>query len=127
MSQQEKSGKVPSLGERARYMFDKSMSAGPIALIGWLGVVSLVIIAIASLVLVVAGIAPEGGEPRNFIEAAWESLMRTLDSGTMGGDEGWGYRIVMLGVTLAGIFVVSALIGVLSSGLEAKIAELRKG
>ncbi|MEQ1785188.1 MAG: hypothetical protein ABMA14_27915, partial [Hyphomonadaceae bacterium] len=46
---------------------------------------------------------------------------------TMGGDEGWGYRIVMLGVTLAGIFVVSALIGVLSSGLEGKIAELRKG
>ena len=127
MSQQGKSGKAPSLGERARYMFDKSMSAGPIALIGWLGVVSLVIIALASLILVVAGIAPEGGEPRNFIEAAWESLMRTLDSGTMGGDEGWGYRVVMLGVTLAGIFVVSALIGVLSSGLEAKIAELRKG
>ena len=85
------------------------------------------IIAIASLVLVVAQIAPEGGEPRNFIEAAWEALMRTLDSGTMGGDEGWGYRIVMLLVTLAGIFVVSALIGVLSSGLEAKIVELRKG
>ncbi len=108
-------------------MFDKSMSAGTIALIGWLAVLSLMIIAAASLVLVVGGIAPAGGEPRNFIEAAWESLMRTLDSGTMGGDEGWGYRIVMLGVTLAGIFVVSALIGVLSSGLEAKIAELRKG
>ncbi len=127
MSQQERSGKPPSFGERARYMFDKSMSAGTIALIGWLAVLSLVIISAASLVLVVAQIAPEGGEPRNFIEAAWESLMRTLDSGTMGGDEGWGYRIVMLGVTLAGIFVVSALIGVLSSGLEAKIAELRKG
>ena len=127
MTKQNRPGKGPSLGERARYMFDNSMSAGTIALIGWLAVLSLVIIAIASLVMVVAGIAPEGGEPRNFIEAAWEALMRTLDSGTMGGDEGWGYRIVMLGVTLAGIFVVSALIGVLSSGLEAKISEMRKG
>jgi len=34
MSRQERSGKPPSLGERARYMFDKSMSAGTIALIG---------------------------------------------------------------------------------------------
>jgi hypothetical protein len=53
--------------------------------------------------------------------------MRTLDSGTMGGDAGWGFRWVMLGVTLGGIFVVSALIGVLSSGLEGKLDELRKG
>jgi voltage-gated potassium channel Kch len=57
----------------------------------------------------------------------WASLMRTLDSGTMGGDAGWGFRWVMLAVTLGGIFVVSALIGVLSSGLEGKLEELRKG
>ena len=55
MAEQDKSGKAPSLGERARYMFDKSMSAGTIALIGWLALISLVIIAAASLVLVVAG------------------------------------------------------------------------
>ena len=53
--------------------------------------------------------------------------MRTLDSGTMGGDAGWGFRLVMLLVTLGGIFVVSALIGVLSTGLEGKLDELRKG
>jgi hypothetical protein len=53
--------------------------------------------------------------------------MRTLDSGTMGGDTGWAFRWVMLFVTLGGIFVVSALIGVLSSGLEGKLDELRKG
>ena len=35
--------------------------------------------------------------------------------------------VVMLVVTLGGIFVVSALIGVLSSGLESKLDELRKG
>lgn len=112
---------------RLRYEFDKSMAAGPIALIGWLALFSLVIVMFAGLVLVVLRIAPDGSEALDYGEAVWESLMRTLDSGTMGGDTGWGFRWVMLFVTLGGIFVVSALIGVLSSGLEGKLDELRKG
>ena len=115
------------MGERARYMFDKSMSGGTIALIGWLAALSLAIIILASAFIVVFGIAPEGGETHGFIETGWESLMRTLDSGTIGGDNGWPYRLVMLVVTIAGIFIFSALISVLSSGLESRIAELRKG
>ena len=67
------------------------------------------------------------GEPPGFVEAMWLSLMRTLDSGTMGGDAGRGFRVTMLFVTLGGIFIVSALIGVLNSGIEAKLDELRKG
>lgn len=117
-----------SLKDRARYLFDKSMSAGTIALIGWLTALSLAIIVVASVVIVVMRIAPEGEPaPHDFVETGWESLMRTLDAGTMGGDEGWPYRIVMLVVTVAGIFIFSALIGVLSSGLATKIEELRKG
>ncbi|BCW88876.1 hypothetical protein sos41_20200 [Alphaproteobacteria bacterium SO-S41] len=116
-----------SLGERLRYGFDKSMAAGPIALIGWLGLVSLAVIIIAGLIIAIFGIAPEGGEALGLVEGSWEALMRTLDSGTMGGDEGWSFRIVMLGVTLAGIFIVSALIGVINNGLEGKLDELRKG
>ena len=117
----------PGLGARLRYAFDKSMAAGTIALIGWLGLVSLVIIAIAATFLAVTHIAPEGADDMSFVEALWASLMRTLDPGTMGGDSGWGFRLVMLSVTIAGIFVVSALIGVLSAGLEGKLDELRKG
>jgi voltage-gated potassium channel Kch len=117
----------PGLGARLRYAFDKSMAKGTVALIGWLGLVSLVIIAIAGLFLAITNIAPAGEEPMGFVEGTWASLMRTLDSGTMGGDAGWGFRLVMLTVTLAGIFVVSALIGVLSSGLESRLDQLRKG
>jgi voltage-gated potassium channel Kch len=115
------------LGERLRYGFDKSMAAGPIALIGWLALVSLVVVILAGVVLAVTGIAPEGSEPLGIVEGSWEALMRTLDSGTMGGDVGWGFRIVMFLVTLAGIFIVSALIGVINNGLEGKLSELRKG
>jgi len=63
-------------------------------------------IAFAGLVLTITHFAQDDGKPLDFIEAFWESLMRTLDSGTMGGDTGWGFRIVMLFVTLTGIFVV---------------------
>ena len=58
---------------------------------------------------------------------AWMSLMRTLDAGTMGGDTGWSFRLAMLVITMGGIFVVSSLIGVLTSGIESKLDELRKG
>ncbi|MGB3338207.1 MAG: hypothetical protein WBA73_13610 [Devosia sp.] len=115
------------LGARLRYEFDKSMSAGPIALIGWLAVLSVVVIVVAGAVLALLRIAPDGGEGLGFIEAMWASLMRTLDAGTMGGDTGWGFRAVMLAVTIGGIFIVSTLIGVLSSGIEGKLDELRKG
>lgn len=116
-----------TLSERARYAFDKSLAAGPIALIGWLALVSLAVIAIAGLFLAITQIAPGDGEPLDFVEGTWESLMRTLDSGTMGGDEGWGFRLVMLLVTLAGIFIVATLIGVVNNGIEGKLSELRKG
>ncbi len=119
--------KQATLGARLRYAFDKTMAAGPIALIGWLAVVSLLIVAVAGLFLAITGIAPEGGSPLDFVEAFWEALMRTLDAGTMGADAGWAFRLVMLAVTLGGIFIVSALIGVLSAGVDNKLDELRKG
>jgi voltage-gated potassium channel Kch len=114
--------------QRVRYGFDNIMSRGTPALIGILGFASLGLIMIAALVMIILHVVPGGadGTP-DFIEGMWLSLMRTLDSGTMGGDEGRGFRIIMLFVTLGGIFIVSALIGVLNSGLESKLDELRKG
>jgi ion channel POLLUX/CASTOR len=117
----------PTLGARLRYAFDKSMAGGTVALIGWLAMVSLVMIALAASFLALTSIAPAGDDRMSFFEGFWASLMRTLDPGTMGGDSGWPFRFTMLAVTVAGIFVVSALIGVLSSGLESKLDELRKG
>lgn len=112
---------------RLRYEFDKSMAAGAVALIGWLALVSLVVIFIAAAFLSLTGVGPDDGSPVTFIEAAWESLMRTMDAGAMGADQGWSFRGVSLVVTFAGIFVFSALISVISSGLEGKLDELRKG
>ncbi len=115
------------LSKKLRYAFDNTMSKGPVALIIWLAIISLLVIILAAIVLMITGINQPDEQGLPFMEAAWQSLMRTLDAGTMGGDAGWGFRIIMLLVTIGGIFIVSTLIGVLSSGIEGKLDELRKG
>ena len=103
------------------------MSKGTVALIGLLAALSTLVIGVIAAFVTIVGIAPEGGDQLTFTEAIWMSLMRTLDSGTMGGDAGWSFRIAMLLVTFGGIFVISTLIGVMTSGIEGKIESLRKG
>jgi len=118
----------PTFRQKFRYWFDNLMSRGTPAMIGMLFVLSLAIVFIAGAIISAAGFVQEGETGRiPFGEAAWESLMRTLDSGTMGGDTGAGYRFVMLLVTLGGIFIVSALIGVLNNAIETQMERLRKG
>ena len=119
----------PTFNQRLRYQFDNLMARGTPAMIGMLFVFSLIIVMIAGAIIAATGFVQEGhtGGRLTFGEAMWESLMRTLDSGTMGGDTGTGFRIVMLFVTLGGIFVVSALIGVLNNAIESQMEQLRKG
>jgi len=116
----------PTLRQRLRYHFDNLMSHGTPAMIGMLFVLSLAVVLLAGAVIALAGFTQDGGAALPFPEAVWESLMRTLDSGTMGSDEGTGFRAVMLFVTLGGIFIVSALIGVLNNAIEGQIERLRK-
>ncbi len=113
--------------DRLRYAFDNAMAAGPLALIALLGAASVIVILTAGVLISVFRITQLGGEPLTVAEATWLSLTRTLDSGTFGGDTGWLFRLIMLLVTLGGVFIVSTFIGILSSGIEGKIQELRKG
>ncbi|HEX9988147.1 MAG TPA: NAD-binding protein [Chloroflexia bacterium] len=114
-----------TFGQKLRYGFDNTMSKGTPALLAWLGALSLLLVLVVSLV--VATIAPPD-ENLGFHEILWKSLLRTLDPGTMGGDTGQvPFLFAMLGITLGGIFIVSTLIGVLTSGIEGKLDELRKG
>lgn len=116
-----------SFKEKFRYFFDNTMSAGTPALIGWLALLSLVIVSIATTIIYFTNWGATDGEQVGFFEAAWQSLMRAMDAGTVAGDTGWKYRAIMWIVTIGGIFIVSILIGVLTSGIESKLEELRKG
>lgn len=114
-----------TLKQRLSYWFDNSMAQGSIALMGWLFLLSVVFIFVISFIVMVSGIDPSN---RDFFHLAWASLMRTLDAGTMGADEGdWYFLFAMLVVTLGGIFLISTLIGILTTGLDEKLQELRKG
>jgi voltage-gated potassium channel Kch len=120
----------PTFGEKVRYYFENTMSAGPSGVIKWLALVSLFMVLILGLIILIFGIksSPEAeAENLGFIEGAWQSLMATLDSGTMGGDEGWAFRSVRFIATLGGIFLISILIGTISSGIDEKLEELKKG
>jgi ion channel POLLUX/CASTOR len=116
--------------DNLRYRFENTLSKGPIAIIGWLALASLVIVAVSALVLAFmrVGQDPEDHEhPYGFFEGMWQSMLRTLDPGVVAGDSGWKLRLLMLLVTVGGIFIVSILIGTITSGLEARLEELRKG
>lgn len=120
----------PSLGEKIRYYFENTMSSGPGGVIKWLAISSLLIVVLLGVSIVIFGIksSPEPhADKLGFIEGAWQSLMATLDSGTMGGDEGWAFRSVRFVATLCGIFLISILIGTISSGIDEKLEELKKG
>lgn len=117
----------PSLRQRLRYRFDNLMARGTPALIGLLFLLSVALILIAAAVVTLARFVSDGMQPLSFSQAACESLLRALDPGTVCGDTGMGFRVVMFLVTLGGIFVVSALVGVLNNGLKTTIETLGKG
>lgn len=117
--------KGPSFKQRFQYWFDNYMSRGTGAMLTGLFVLSALIIFAAAALVKMTNTAPNG---ESFLEVAWMSLLRTLDSGTMGGDTGSPFfLLMMLIVTFGGVFVVSALIGIINNGLEDKMEELRKG
>lgn len=122
----------PSFRERAQYWFDNWMAKGTLALMALLG------LATVALVLIVGGIAAvviallpdkynQYDEDFTPWDVFWGSLMRTLDPGTMGGDQGWLFRLLMLIVTIGGLIIVASLIGIISGAFDSKVEELRKG
>jgi len=111
--------------DRLRYAFDNTLARGPMGLMLWLALAIAALILVVSLVVRALHIAPED---TGLFELLWIGLMRALDSGAVGGDpRPWAFRLAMLVVTIGGIFVLSSLIGSITSSLEARLDELRKG
>jgi len=68
-----------TLTNRLRYRFDNIMSKGSIALIGWLFILSAIMILVVSVIVVLAGIGPtqDNGAAVGFWEMTWVSLKLT--------------------------------------------------
>jgi len=112
---------------RLRYRFDSQLSRGAWVVIAWLGTAALALVALAALVVAVFHQGIDNGKSVGIGEAFWQNLLRLLDTGTMAGDNGWLLRLVSLVVTVSGIFVATSLIGLVATGLDQRIANLRRG
>ncbi len=114
---------------RLRYWFDGTMARGTSALVAWLAVVTLVLILVFTVFVMITGMEP--GSPNakgGFFGQMLATLFHALDPGTVAGDSGtWRFIVTMLLLTVAGLFIVSALIGVIATGIDDKLAELRRG
>lgn len=113
---------------RLSYWIDNYMARGTKAMVGGLAILSLIVVVIVASILVFGKIpVNESGNVASFFEASWIGLVRTLDPGIIGGDHGIAFRFVTFFATLAGIFIISTLIGVIANAVEDKMKELRKG
>ncbi|MEO6472281.1 MAG: hypothetical protein ABIR57_10105, partial [Aeromicrobium sp.] len=120
----------PPRSARLRYWFDNSMSRGTPALVAWLAVVTFCLILAFTIIVIVTGWAPanDNGDDPGFVRQMFSSLLHALDAGTVGGDSGsWKFLLTMLLLTLGGLFIVSALIGVIATGIDSKLMDLRRG
>ncbi len=113
-----------SLKDRFRYWFDNLMSKGTIALVSILFLATaIVVIGVGVILALVAGNA---NATPGYI---WASLMHIIDAGTITAADTADARFVILMsiVTLCGIFVTSILIGIITTGFEEKLNNLKKG
>jgi voltage-gated potassium channel Kch len=113
--------------QKFRYKFDNIMSAGTIAIIGWLFLISLVLIVVTGTIVALGQFTQDTGQTWDFMEATWQSVMRVIDTGNVANDTGWALRPTMLLLTIGGLFSVSILIGVVSNGIAGRLDQLRKG
>ena len=116
-----------SVAQKVRYRFDNTISRGTLPVIGYLAALTLAFVLGAALILTLTSTDVNGPHSSGFAEEFWQSLLRILDPGTFGGDNGWFLRVVMLTVTLIGISIAAVLIGLIASGIEQRIDELRRG
>jgi voltage-gated potassium channel Kch len=112
----------PSWSQRFRYWFDNTMTKGPVSLIRWLALLSVLMILIISLIVWLIGIDSN----RSLPEQIWFFVMLTLEPDAMTFGH-WSFRLATLAIVLTSIFVLSSLIGILTTGIEGKLNDLRKG
>ncbi|MGK2955322.1 MAG: CASTOR/POLLUX-related putative ion channel [Solirubrobacterales bacterium] len=105
------------------------MSRGTPALIMWLAVLTIGMVGLFALVVQVFNLGPsESGPHSGVVGETFYTMLHALDPGTIAGDDGtWKFLATMLLVTFGGLLIFSALIGVISTGLDSRIHELRKG
>ncbi|MFF0000182.1 CASTOR/POLLUX-related putative ion channel [Streptomyces avermitilis] len=113
-----------AVGGRARYWFDSVVARGTPALIGWLALVCLAVVVPASAGLVWADRhSPTSASGR--LTAVWKTVGQTLK---IGGEVGPPvYVLLSVLLAMVALLFVSALVGLITTGMSERIMALRLG
>ena len=113
-----------SLKSRFSYWFDNRMTKGSLGLIRILIIASVMLAVIMGILIIIFGFS-EVGEGASVI---WDSIA-TLINAEMPAfeDGGAGYVILMTVTAIAGVLFTSVLIGIITSAIEEKIDNLKRG
>ncbi len=114
-----------SFKDKIKYWFDNLMSRGTVVLVGMLFLATLIVVLGVGIILSLISI----GDGANLLDHIWASLMHIIDAGTITAADTANSEFVVLMsiVTLCGIFVTSILIGIITTGFEEKLNNLKKG
>src|ERR1700690_1065670 len=114
----------PTWRERLSYAFDRTLSRGPSALIGWLALATALLIGLGTLaVLLLHGIPDQS----NLFNVFWNIMSQALTPNPVDAGNPYSYLAVMFVVTIGSLFMVSILIGILSNEIEGRVDALRRG
>ncbi len=113
-----------TLRERFRYWFDNRMARGSLGLIRALVAASIILAVIIAGLIVLFRLNGESDAASVF----WDSIATIINAWMPYYDDGEiGYLLLMTVVAVAGLLFTSVLIGIVTSTIEEKIIDLRKG
>ena len=124
---------IERLAGRLRYRFDTFMGRGGASVFVTLTLSFLVIFGILSALRLLVYWVDPGGELQNHDRGAWgqvyTAFLEMTDPGSMSEDiqSSVAYKAVAILSGLAGIIMLSSLIGFITTGLDQKISSLRRG
>ncbi|MER6678039.1 NAD-binding lipoprotein [Streptomyces sp. NPDC000983] len=115
---------TPLLRDRARYLFDRTLARSTGALLGWLALGCLtLVVPVSALMVWTDPQAPHSVTGR--LTAVWRTSAETM---RLSGVTGAPLRMLLAAVLgLIALLCVSTVVGVITTGLGDRLAELRRG
>ena len=113
-----------SLRNRFKYWFDNKMTKGSLGFIRILIIISVLFAASIAGLIILFHFNEEG----ETVSVFWDGIANIISPGFPAyGDGSLGYIIMMSIIAVAGVLFTSILIGIITSAIEEKITNLKKG
>lgn len=113
-----------TLIDRFRYWFDKKIARGGLGLIKLLAAFSFLLVLIISTLIALFHLS----EGSTFPEILWDGITSIIGAEMPGSEDGGFLYIALMAIIgIAGLFVTSVLIGIISASIEDKINSLKRG